>query len=158
MGQNGDIEDAFSLNIGCVRMTEEFIYSDPITPAELKQIADHVTAQIQGRLDEVSMDGRSMVGVGGTLRTLFGIRQGCNSNEEHHNIMLRDELNSMIAIQHYRESRDFKEIPDAVEPAPAVCGATRGETTAPRVDRTKMTRMTFSPAPFAAVPAVRAEP
>lgn len=59
-----------SLDVGCVRMTERFLASDPPTPAELAACAAHV----RSLLPELNV--RAAIGVAGTVTTLAALDLG----------------------------------------------------------------------------------
>jgi len=68
-GSQGLVTFATSLNIGCVRLTERFLASDPPSSAELmacSQHVDSVMAPAQERLRDVD----AFVGVAGTVTTI----------------------------------------------------------------------------------------
>ena len=67
LGQNGFIDNRFSINLGCVRLTEDFIHSDPIDPSELQSIIHHIISKLYIRLSTLSVGERELVGVGGTI-------------------------------------------------------------------------------------------
>ncbi|WP_248490963.1 Ppx/GppA phosphatase family protein [Tsukamurella sp. PLM1] len=77
VGAGGAVDRAFSANIGCVRITERALPSDPPTDAE----AGAARAVIDGALDEavrtVPLDGvRTWIGVAGTFTTLAALAHG----------------------------------------------------------------------------------
>lgn len=71
-------EGLLSINIGCVRITEQFLHSDPATPEELSQavsvVRDHL-ADVARELPGVR-DARSLVGLAGTITTVAAIEMG----------------------------------------------------------------------------------
>jgi exopolyphosphatase / guanosine-5'-triphosphate,3'-diphosphate pyrophosphatase len=70
LGGPDGVIDATSLDIGCVRMSERCLYSDPPTAAEVTSLRDAVT-----RLLPESLTSRAarLVGVAGTVTTLAAI-------------------------------------------------------------------------------------
>lgn len=77
VGADGAVDRAFSANIGCVRITERTLLSDPPTAAEI----DGARAVIDAALDEavraVPLDGvRTWIGVAGTFTTLAALDLG----------------------------------------------------------------------------------
>jgi exopolyphosphatase / guanosine-5'-triphosphate,3'-diphosphate pyrophosphatase len=65
---------AISMNIGCVRMTERHLHSDPPTPVQIAA----ATADIDGALEEAAMKvdierARSLVGLAGSVTTVAAI-------------------------------------------------------------------------------------
>jgi len=114
VGQNGEIEDRFSVNTGCVRLTEEFISSDPIAPAELQQAVENAMSLLHSHLDRISMDKRSMVGVGGTITSLAAIHQKMETYDPdriHRYVLQRDELNSILARLSRMKLEDRRKVP-----------------------------------------------
>jgi exopolyphosphatase / guanosine-5'-triphosphate,3'-diphosphate pyrophosphatase len=65
---------AISMNIGCVRMTERHLHSDPPTPPQIAA----ATADIDGALEQAAMkvdieQARSLVGLAGSVTTVAAI-------------------------------------------------------------------------------------
>ena len=72
-GQGADLA-AISMDIGCVRLTERYLHSDPPAEAEVKS----ATADIDRALDEVAAaiavrDARTLVGLAGSVTTVTAI-------------------------------------------------------------------------------------
>lgn len=79
-GARATIEQAYSADIGCVRLTERSLHSDPVTPAEAAE-AEKVARDV---LDEAfavvdSSHARTWVGVAGTVTTLSAVTQGLSN-------------------------------------------------------------------------------
>jgi exopolyphosphatase/guanosine-5'-triphosphate,3'-diphosphate pyrophosphatase len=72
-GQGREITASYSLDIGAVRLTEEFLKSDPVTEAELKRMLAAVSESC-GQLAAAPAI-QTLVGVGGTVTTLAAIKQ-----------------------------------------------------------------------------------
>lgn len=75
LGNDGQVRQAVSLDIGSVRLRERFLHSDPPTPAEVAA----ATAHIDGLLDRSGIDFGAVatwVGVGGTVTSLSALAQG----------------------------------------------------------------------------------
>ncbi|MCV7191959.1 Ppx/GppA phosphatase family protein [Mycolicibacterium brumae] len=69
-----DVEAAKSVNIGCVRLTERCLHSDPPTPQEVAAARAVAAEQIAVALEAVPVDGaRTWVGVAGTFTTLAAL-------------------------------------------------------------------------------------
>ena len=71
-------ESLVSLDVGCVRLTEAYLHSDPPTPEELSAavtvVRDHLTeaaGEVQG-----AASARTLVGLAGTVTTMAAIEQG----------------------------------------------------------------------------------
>ncbi|MBI5208148.1 MAG: Ppx/GppA family phosphatase [Candidatus Firestonebacteria bacterium] len=65
----------FSINIGCVRMTERFIKKQPITPEEYTNLRNEIENQITSALSEIKLQNRILIGVAGTVTTLAAMDQ-----------------------------------------------------------------------------------
>lgn len=66
--------DAVSVNIGCVRMTERHLHTDPPTAAEIAAAEADIRTVVDGALATVdAARARSLVGLAGTVTTLAGI-------------------------------------------------------------------------------------
>ena len=70
LAQGGEIAFSTSLDVGCVRMTERFVASDPPSQAEL----DAAGAYVRSLLPE--LEARNAIGVAGTVTTLATLDLG----------------------------------------------------------------------------------
>ena len=67
----GDVEQARSVDVGCVRMTERHLRSDPPTAAEIASAIDDIDAAIDLAADVVDFRGISaLVGLAGSITTI----------------------------------------------------------------------------------------
>jgi len=90
-----------SVDIGCVRITEQFLHSDPPTPEELSAavsvVRDHltdVTRAIPGL-----RDARTLVGLAGTVANLAAVEQGIaeySRDKVHHFTLTRAAVEEMF--------------------------------------------------------------
>ncbi|MDN5768893.1 MAG: Ppx/GppA family phosphatase [Humibacillus sp.] len=65
------VEAARSVNIGCVRLTERHLVSDPPTPAEIAAATRDIDAAIDLALERVELTGiRALVGLAGSVTTI----------------------------------------------------------------------------------------
>lgn len=73
-GTRADVTAARSVDVGCVRLTERYLHSDPVTPDEVgaaEQFAAHI---LQEAFAEVPVDkARTWIGVAGTVTTLAAL-------------------------------------------------------------------------------------
>jgi exopolyphosphatase / guanosine-5'-triphosphate,3'-diphosphate pyrophosphatase len=67
LSENGGVPHAVSIDVGCVRLTERHLASDPPTAAELEAAAEEVRAALPVR------PARAAVGVAGTVTTLAAL-------------------------------------------------------------------------------------
>jgi exopolyphosphatase/guanosine-5'-triphosphate,3'-diphosphate pyrophosphatase len=87
-----------SIDIGCVRLTEQFLHSDPPTAEELSQAVSVVRDQLAdvGRALPAALRAPTLVGTAGTMWTLAAIELGVDA--------ARSDL-----IDHFRLTRDAAE-------------------------------------------------
>lgn len=70
------VQAGFSVDIGCVRLTERCLHSDPPTPAEVAQARAVARDGLAGALRMVPVEGaHTWVGVAGTMTTLSALAQ-----------------------------------------------------------------------------------
>jgi exopolyphosphatase / guanosine-5'-triphosphate,3'-diphosphate pyrophosphatase len=75
-GSRADVTAARSVNVGCVRITERHLHSDPATPEEVSAAERFATQILQEAFAEVPVGkARTWVGVAGTVTTLSAIAQ-----------------------------------------------------------------------------------
>jgi exopolyphosphatase/guanosine-5'-triphosphate,3'-diphosphate pyrophosphatase len=71
-----DVQASYSADIGCVRLTERCLHSDPPTEAEIADARKVVRDALAEALRDVPVDGaRTWVGVAGTFTTLSALAQ-----------------------------------------------------------------------------------
>ena len=87
-------DGVLSTDIGCVRLTEKFLHSDPPAPEELSQAFDVV----RGHLDDVARvipsaaEARCFVGLAGTVTTMAAVELGLATYDReriHHFVLTR---------------------------------------------------------------------
>jgi exopolyphosphatase/guanosine-5'-triphosphate,3'-diphosphate pyrophosphatase len=71
-------EGVISIDIGCVRITEQFLHSDPPAPEELSAavsvVRDHLT-DVEREIPNLR-DAKTLVGLAGTVTTVAAVEQG----------------------------------------------------------------------------------
>lgn len=82
-------EGLVSLDIGCVRVTEQFLHSDPPTPEELSQAVQVIRMHLADADREVpqARAARTLVGLAGTVSAMAAIELGLNEYDRdkiHH--------------------------------------------------------------------------
>ncbi len=73
------VDKAISVDIGCVRMTERHLHSDPPAPAEIAAATRDITAAVDHALTTVDGDGRAagtVLGLAGSVTTVAAIALG----------------------------------------------------------------------------------
>jgi exopolyphosphatase/guanosine-5'-triphosphate,3'-diphosphate pyrophosphatase len=74
VGTAAGVDASYSANIGCVRLTERCLTSDPPTADEIAEARAVVRDGLSAALDAVPVDGaRTWVGVAGTMTTLAAL-------------------------------------------------------------------------------------
>ncbi len=74
IGDAGGVNASFSADIGCVRLTERCLHSDPPTAGEIAAAREVVRAQLARTFEVVSVEqARTWVGVAGTFTTLAAL-------------------------------------------------------------------------------------
>jgi exopolyphosphatase/guanosine-5'-triphosphate,3'-diphosphate pyrophosphatase len=75
-GARAEIAAARSVNVGCVRITERHLHSDPPTPQEVRAAEAFAAQTLQEAFDEVPVEkARTWVGVAGTITTVSAVAQ-----------------------------------------------------------------------------------
>lgn len=99
-GEDNEIKRMMSINLGCVRCTEEFIFSDPPTFQELELLNEKIYAEFEKRTQGfLPSKPYRLIGIGGTATTLATIKQELrtyNSEAVHKSTITKDELERMI--------------------------------------------------------------
>jgi len=70
LAANSNILFNWSLNLGAVNLTEEFIRTDPPLPAELEKLGFHIRQKLSDLSAKLPQSPKAVVGVGGTATTL----------------------------------------------------------------------------------------
>ncbi|MEY2468524.1 MAG: exopolyphosphatase / guanosine-5-triphosphate,3-diphosphate pyrophosphatase [Actinomycetota bacterium] len=89
-----DVEGACSLDIGCVRLTEQFLESDPPAAEELSNAVGYARDTLEeARLAlPVLNGGRTLVGLAGTVSAVAAIEQGLHAYDRdriHHFLLTK---------------------------------------------------------------------
>lgn len=96
LGKGRQVERVRSLNVGCVRMAERFLSSDPPSPAELARMEGHLEGELATLAEELGHPHPALaVGLAGTVTTLAGMRLGlCEYDGDaiHHTWLTRTEV------------------------------------------------------------------
>ena len=94
-----EVEASFSADIGCVRLTERCLHSDPPTAAEIAAARDVVREQLSEVLKVVPVDrGRTWVGVAGTMTTLAALAQQMTTYDPAAIHLSRVRIDELLAV------------------------------------------------------------
>lgn len=80
---NAEPDALCSIDIGCVRLTEQYLHGDPPTPEELSQAVSVVRAHLSDvdRIVPSAANAQTLVGTAGTVWTLAAIELGVDASE-----------------------------------------------------------------------------
>ncbi len=99
-GEDNEIKRMMSINLGCVRCTEEFIFSDPPTFQELEKMNEKIFAEFEKRTRGfLPTKPYKLIGIGGTATSLSTIKQELKtycSEKVHQSTITKVELEQMI--------------------------------------------------------------
>ena len=76
LATNSNILFNWSLNIGAVNLTEEFIRTDPPLPKELEKLSFHISQKLSDLSAKLPQSPKAIVGVGGTATTSVAVALG----------------------------------------------------------------------------------
>jgi exopolyphosphatase/guanosine-5'-triphosphate,3'-diphosphate pyrophosphatase len=92
----GEPEGIVSLDIGCVRMLEKHLHSDPPTPEELDTLRSEVTELLVGARAMLDVPpGARMIGVAGTVTQLATLKAGIpvyDPDVNHHSVLSHGDV------------------------------------------------------------------
>lgn len=71
-GEGDKIQDRFSRNIGALRLTEQILKSDPVTPEELAEVLKTIESEFADLKIPEKVD--ALVGMGGTITNLAAVK------------------------------------------------------------------------------------
>ena len=112
LGRGGQIEQWVSLPLGAVRLTEQFLHSDPVEDGEWRTMEEAIREKfvnIPRALEPVAM-----VLVGGTATTLASVEQGLEefvTEKIHHFILTSEALKRQLSLYRSRTIEERKTIP-----------------------------------------------
>ncbi|MDP9067507.1 MAG: Ppx/GppA family phosphatase [Actinomycetota bacterium] len=96
IGGEGRPERLVSLNIGCVRMLEKHLRTDPPAPEELEALREEVRGEIDAVVDELEVPpGARLVGVAGTVTQLAALKAGIlvyDPDVTHHAVLTHGDV------------------------------------------------------------------
>ena len=93
VGREGPV-GVFSVDVGCVRVTERFLHSDPPDPGELADALSVVRSHLDDVVREVpaTLDAARLVGLAGTVTTMAAVEIGLAEYDPeriHHFVLTR---------------------------------------------------------------------
>jgi exopolyphosphatase/guanosine-5'-triphosphate,3'-diphosphate pyrophosphatase len=111
----GAPERIVSLDVGCVRMLEKHLHSDPPTDEELDALRDDVTQLLVGAREMLNVPaGARMIGVAGTVTQLATLKAGIpvyDPDVNHHSVLSHGDVRRLarrLASLPYEQRRNVK--------------------------------------------------
>ncbi|MFI5492729.1 exopolyphosphatase [Actinoplanes sp. NPDC051859] len=96
-----EVKHAISVDIGCVRMTERHLHSDPPTPAEVAAAEKDITKAVDNALRAVSGHGAAtLIGLAGSVTTVAALALHLpeyDAKQIHHARIHRDDVTKVTA-------------------------------------------------------------
>lgn len=94
-GPDGGVEKALSLDVGCVRVTERFISTDPPAPEDLSAAISYADAWLDDVLRDMPehAEAGTVVGLAGTVSAVAAVEQGLATYDRdaiHHFVLTKD--------------------------------------------------------------------
>lgn len=112
--EDRNLFEARSLKMGCVRMSERFLESDPPGREELRRMESHVESLLEPLADALLCTAPALaVGLAGTVTTLAGLKLGLDAYEGetiHHCWLAREEVEDLyrrLAALPLRRRREY---------------------------------------------------
>ena len=99
LGDSAGVQASFSADIGCVRMTERCLHSDPPTAAEVAAARTVVRERLAEALRVVPVEqAKTWVGVAGTFTTIAALAQGMDTYDSDAIHLSRIRFSDMLAV------------------------------------------------------------
>ena len=99
LGDSAGVQASYSADIGCVRMTERCLHSDPPTAAEVAAARVVVRERLTEALGVVPVEqAKTWVGVAGTFTTIAALAQGMDTYDSDAIHLSRIRFSDMLAV------------------------------------------------------------
>lgn len=99
LGDGDGVQASYSADIGCVRMTERCLHSDPPTAAEVAAAREVVRERLAEALRVVPVEqARTWVGVAGTFTTIVALAQGMDTYDSEAIHLSRIRFGDMLTV------------------------------------------------------------
>lgn len=99
LGDRGGVQAAHSADIGCVRMTERCLHSDPPTAAEIDRARAVIRSHLDRALQAVPVEqARTWVGVAGTFTTIAALAHGLTAYDPAVIHLSRVPVSDLLAV------------------------------------------------------------
>ena len=119
-----------SLDVGCVRITERFLATDPPSPASVQQAREYVSALLAeiSELHPDLRDAHTLLGLAGTVAALAAIEQGLDRYDRsrvHHHVLSLATVEGLLELLAGESTADRRRRPGVEhERADVIVGGT----------------------------------
>ena len=111
VGRCGVIIAQKSLNIGAIRLTEDYFLKTPLTAAALKAAQNAITSEIAD--SGISASGAALIGMGGNITSMASVKLGLDEYRADlvsGTVLTREEVDRQIELYAYSESGSRRKI------------------------------------------------
>lgn len=108
------IEEIFSVELGAVFLTEQFLSGDPVSPKEVNRLRKHVRRTLRRELDPEDVAVQYIIGSGGTMTTLAQMIKAARREKYdsvHGYEVLHSEVVHIGAMLQRQSARERRTIP-----------------------------------------------
>ena len=100
-GPAGAVNGAMSLDVGCVRLTERFLQSDPPAPEDLSAAISYTDTWLDDVVRDLpgSGDAQTVVGLAGTVSTVAAVELGLTTYDRdaiHHFVLTKEAVEDVF--------------------------------------------------------------
>ncbi|MDZ7319317.1 MAG: Ppx/GppA family phosphatase, partial [candidate division KSB1 bacterium] len=110
-GHRGQLSHQLSLNLGVVRLTEDILRSDPVTPTECEKVIEEIEAMFQAI--PITQPLKKLIGVGATMTTLGAMKHRLpvyDSEFIHGKPLAATEIADLVALLQSKTIAQRKQI------------------------------------------------
>jgi len=111
IGRGGLVDDRFSLNLGAVRLTEQFGLDGPVIREDLEKALDVISGEL-GRLDHIPRPD-TLVGMGGAVTNMTAVMHGLavyDPEVVQGSVLSSDEVDRQIELYRSQDSEARRRI------------------------------------------------
>ncbi len=113
-GNDAGVSEALSLDIGSVRLTERFLFSDPVRAQECAEMTAAIDQELAPLRARWLQDDLTLVGIAGTLTTLAAVEKKLtrySHSEVHGSILTLGEVRRQVRLFREKTIAERKKIP-----------------------------------------------
>jgi len=114
LGDKKGIRMLKSLELGAVRLTEDFIKNDPVSDDQIKEVKSYVLHNIIDEAGDISVGSSKMAGIGGTITTLAAISmemEHYDPNRIHNYVLDKNVIDAIFKMLSKSDIKSRKKVP-----------------------------------------------